>query len=209
MAGPELDIRIDSRQVLAMLDSVPEFVRKEVRGRFATLGRTLRNELRNAMPKRTGKAASSIFNRFDRVRDRNDIAILVGGNLGKAPYLGILEVGGNIRPKQSGWLAIPLNKAADRHGKARFRARDLRDNPGAYGFVRSWVRDRVVLGERPGGAIEPVFALRKAILFSRAEAPKPIRRFRDRNVARIQREVEFAVTGAIEMASKPASGRPA
>lgn len=201
-----LDIQIDSRKALAKLDQIPDFISKEIRTRFRTLGQTLRNELRVQMPRASGRASRAIFSRFARKQDRNDITLLVGGNIGKAPYLGILERGGTIKPKRSQFLAVPIGPAVERHGAAKFSAKDLKANPQAFGYVRTFVRDDVVLGERASGDIVPLFALEKQIIRPRASAPAPIRKFRDKNEARVKREIEEAITAGIQAAGKGTGG---
>lgn len=189
-----------------MLDDVPQFVRKDVKARFRTLGQTLRNELKMKIPKRTGRAQRAIFARFDRVRDQNDIAILVGGNVSKAPHLKTLEEGATIKPKRAKMLAIPIGRAANKHGVAKFTARQLKENPGAFGFASTWVRNDVVLGETFGGKVEPLFALRKSITFPRRGI---VKNFRKSNEGRIRREVSAAVTIGIENAKTGTSNEAA
>ena len=194
-----LDVRLDARTVLRTLDSVPQFVRKDVKARFRTLGQSLKNELKTRIPKRTGRAQRAIFSRFDRVREQNDIAILVGGNVAKAPHLKTLEEGATIRPKRARMLTVPVGRAANKHGVARFTARELKDNPQAFGFASTWIRDDVILGETLGGKVEALFALRKSIVFPRRSY---VKNFRRSNEGRIRREVEAAVTISIENAKR-------
>lgn len=194
-----LDVRLDARAVLRTLDSVPVFVRKDVKARFRTLGQSLRNELRMKIPKRTGRARRAIFSRFDRVREQNDIAILVGGNVAKAPHLKTLEEGATIKPKRARMLTVPVGRAANRHGVAKFTARELKENPQAFGFASTWIRDDVILGETLGGKVEPLFALRQSIVFPRRSYVKNLRRS---NEGRIRREVEAAVAVGIENAKR-------
>lgn len=202
----QYEIRIDSRAALAKLERIPEFVSKEIRSRFRTLGQALRNELRLQIPRETGRARRAIFSKFDRRREKNDIALLVGGNVGKAPHLKIIERGGRIRPKTAQFLAVPIGPAANRHGGAKFQAKDLKANPQAYGYVRTWVHDDVVMGERASGDVEPLFALKREVIFPRAGARGPIRTFRDRNEARIKREVESAVIAGLHAGAGAGGG---
>lgn len=194
-----LDVRLDARAVLRTLDMVPDFVRKDVKARFGTLGQSLRNELRTRIPKRTGRAQRAVFSRFDRVREQNDIAILVGGNVGKAPHLKTLEEGATLKPKQARMLAVPVGRAANKHGVAKFSAKELKQNPEAFGFASTWVRNDVVMGETLGGKVEPLFALRQSIVFPRRGY---VKNFRRANEGRIRREVAAAVSMGLSNATK-------
>ena len=201
-----LDVRVDARAVLRTLDSVPKFVRKDVKARFRTLGQSLRNELRMKIPKRTGRARRAIFSRFDRVRDQNDIAILVGGNTAKAPHLATLESGATIKANKAKMLTIPVGRAANKHGVAKFTARELKANPQAFGFATTWIRDNVILGETLGGKVEPLFALRKSVTFPRRSI---VKNFRKSNEGRIRREVAAAVSVGIENAKNGSASEAA
>lgn len=201
-----LDVRVDARAVLRTLEDVPKFVRKDVKARFRTLGQSLKNELKTKIPKRTGRAQRAIFSRFDRVRDQNDIAILVGGNVAKAPHLATLESGATIKPKRAKMLTVPVGRAANKHGVARFSAKELKENPQAFGFASTWIRNDVILGETLGGKVEALFALRKSIVFPRRSI---VKNFRRSNEGRIRREVEAAVAVGIENAKRGVSSEAA
>ena len=191
-----LRVDLDARRVLRTLGAVPTFVRREITTRFRLLGRTLRDDLRATIPKRSGKARRGVGVKMDRARERGDIAVLIYGTLGKAPHLKTLEQGATLKPTRATMLAVPIGRAATKHGQARFRARDLRDNPSAYGYERSFVRGDVVFGVR-GRDLEPLFALRRNLVFPRRSYFK---KFYRANEARIRREVELAVAGGVEAA---------
>jgi hypothetical protein len=131
-----------------------------------------------------------VFSKLDRARVRGDVAVIIGGNLAKAPHLATLEGGATITPKAARALAVPIGRMANRHGAARYQAKDVKANPGLAGMSRTFVRNDVVLGETAGGEVVPLFALRRSIVFPRRAIFK---NFARKNAARISREVEVAV----------------
>ena len=195
----DLRIETDVGAVVRMLDVSPKFIRREVHTHLRIFGRTLRDDLRQQISKRSGRARRGVAVKMDRTRDRGDVAVLLYAALGKAPHLKALEFGAMLRPKQATMLAVPIGSAATKHGQARFRARDLRDKPNAFGYERSFVRGDVVFGVR-GDELEPLFALRKSIVFPRRSYFK---NFRRANEARIRREVEKAVANGLKAAQQP------
>lgn len=203
----QVSISVDARETLRMLKQMPNFVRKEVRGRFRTLGRSFRNELRAQFPKRSGKLQRAIFSGFDRKSRRGDIAVIIAANQGKVPYAGVIDRGGNIRPKRASMLAIPLSRgrAANKYGHARFQARDLRANPQAYGYARSFVRNDIVFGVRSGGQVEALFKLEPNVIIPRRDITKSFARSK-------RSEVETAVKSALDLAitaaDKPGATAP-
>ena len=164
---PQYAINIDTRAAVHRLEGVHGFMRGSITKRFRALGRSLRNELRTEIPKRTGRARRAIFSRLERKRRRNDVTLLVGANLSKAPYLKVLELGAMIRPTPGTKLAIPIGRALSGRGVAKFSAAALKANPGAFGYAKTWVSKDVVLGERSSGRIDPLFALKGQVLIRR------------------------------------------
>jgi hypothetical protein len=81
-----------------------------------------------------------------------------------APYGSIQEDGGVIVPKTAQMLTIPLAAMLTGNGVARGTARQVRDNPGAFGFTSTFSRKEVVFGTRGRGQIIPLFALKSRVM---------------------------------------------
>lgn len=162
------NVTVDARAAVARLDGAGGFMRTEITTRFRALGRTLRNELRAEVPVVTGRARRSIRARLARVRRQNDVTLLVDSNPRIAPHMKVLEHGATITPKSASKLAIPIGGAVTRRGAARFSARQVRDNPEAFGFSRTWVARDTVFGERQrGGRPVALFTLKSSVLITR------------------------------------------
>jgi hypothetical protein len=80
-----------------------------------------------------------------------------------APYGSIQEDGGTIVPRTARMLTIPLAAMLTGNGVARGTARQLRDNPGAFGFTGTFVRHDVIFGKRGRAQIIPLFALKARV----------------------------------------------
>ena len=104
--------------------------------------------------------------------DRGELAIFVRD----LAYARVQEEGGTIQGKP--WLAIPIEETARRFGittraGVRVRARDVKANPGQYGFESTFVAKGVIFGvpvdgktvRGPGGRwnIVPIFALKSSV----------------------------------------------
>jgi hypothetical protein len=105
-----MEVTVDSSGARRMLDRVYDAVGQGVHSRFQLLGRTLRDELRPQIPKKTGRARGSIFFRLDSV-DREETLLLVGGDLVQAPHLIYIEHG---RGKERGKTG-PIRRFQDRN----------------------------------------------------------------------------------------------
>ena len=163
----DFTIAVDAKRTVSNFEGVHGFMRREVTTRFRTLGQTIRNELRAEIPKRSGRARRAVFSKLERRRQQNDVTVLVGGNLAKAPHLKTLEKGALIRPTTAQKLAIPIGRATTRSGVGRFSAGQLRQTPEAFGYVASFVRNDIVFGERANGRIDALFALKDQTLVTR------------------------------------------
>jgi hypothetical protein len=184
-----VEISIDTR-ALTGLGEVPRFVSQYVRTRMRSLGQALRNELRATIARRSGKAQRAVRMRLGR---GDDLSLSLFGALKVAPHLKTLEQGATLKPKQAQMLAIPVGRAANRHGQALFRARDLRDNPNAFGYQSSFVRGDVVFGVRRA-TIHPLFVLRKSLVFPRRSYFKNFARGQQ---DRIRQDLARAVAEAV------------
>lgn len=160
-------IEVDSREVVQRLDGAGGFMRTEITTRFRQFGRQLRTELRAEIPRVTGRARRAIRSRLLRRRQAADVTLIVDGNLRIAPHLRTLEHGASIVPKRAQRLTVPIGAATTRRGVARFSAREVRDNPQAYGFAKTWISGEAILGERLSGRVDPLFALEKQVIVPR------------------------------------------
>lgn len=160
-------VEVDAKDVVRRLEGVNGFMRKPVSQRLRKFGQRLRDELRREIPKRSGRARRGVFSKLERKRKQNDVTVIVGANLKKAPHLRVLEEGATIVPKRASRLAIPIGRAQTRAGVGRFSAAALRDNPEAFGYADSFVRRDVVFGVRSSGRVDPLFALRKRVVLYR------------------------------------------
>jgi hypothetical protein len=131
-----------------------------------TLGRHLRDDLREDVPQRSGRFAKSIGSSVSVRAD--EVRVRLSSNPEKAPYGKAVEHGTQLKPTTASKLAVPLpdTEAADAHGQAMFLPRELRDSPEAFGFEDSFVRNDTIFGVRHGQAI-PLYVLRPGILMPR------------------------------------------
>jgi len=112
---------------------------------------------------RTGTLRRAVFYRVET--SGRDALVRVGADLTKAPYGRIQNVGGEVRPVRSQFLTIPLEPNLTGNGVMRVNAREFIANPGSIGFTGSFVTrlKTAIMGVRPDGSVEPVFALVKSV----------------------------------------------
>jgi hypothetical protein len=119
----------------------------------------------SVLNRRTGRGQRSIFYRVIEGTE-NDVELVVGADLNKAPYMRINALGGEIRARRGRYLAIPLDAAKTGNGVARFSAADVKANPEAFGysgtFVRKGNRGPIVFGVK-GKTIVPLFVLKESV----------------------------------------------
>ncbi len=86
----------------------------------------------------------------------------------KAPYGAIQEEGGTIVPKTAQALTIPLAAMLTANGVARGTARQVRDNPGAFGYAATFIPKghHVIMGKAlgKGASVIPLFALVTSVI---------------------------------------------
>lgn len=120
-----------------------------------TAGAQLAREMIEAAPHRSGALRSSIWWQMpsDDVLEVGVVRPAKQG--GPLVYAAIQEFGGTVHGRP--WLAIPLNYRGNpvltSAGVTKTRARDLRRNPGALGFIATFVAKGVIFGVKPGGAV--------------------------------------------------------
>jgi hypothetical protein len=56
-----------------------------------------------------------------------------------------------------------LAKRKPAKGVARFSARDLISNPQAFGYVGTFVHNRIIFGKKAGDNIVPLFVLKESV----------------------------------------------
>lgn len=115
------------------------------------------------LQRRTGNTNRATFYEVGVDRDDNAFA-RVGVDLKKAPGARAQELGGVITPKNGKYLTIPLDAAKTQRGVSRFRARDVIANPGAFGFVGTFTRDKIIFGKKDDRSVVPLFALREQVV---------------------------------------------
>lgn len=113
--------------------------------------------------RRTGNLARAI--RFEVTPD--PLTGTVWPDPDKVPYGSIQEEGGTVIPKHSRFLAIPLEAMLTGNGVARGTARQVKDNPGAFGFASTFIHGGVIFGKVLGAAkasVIPLFALKSSVV---------------------------------------------
>lgn len=126
-------------------------------------GMMIRKLTNDALKVRTGNLRRAVSY---RIEERIGETILrVGVDLGKAAYGRVQNLGGTIVPKKAKFLTIPLAPNLTGNGVMRVNAREFIANPQSIGFTGSFVNRRktAIMGVRPGGEVEPVFALAKSV----------------------------------------------
>lgn len=191
--GFELEARnTDSKRVA--FSRFPTDVRRGLTAGFRDLGKALRDDLRPTIVKRSGKARRAVRVAMERSSGKADVAVRVYWAGSSARHGPVLERGATLQPKVASKLTVPIGRARTKQGQARFKAKDLRDNPTAFGYERSFVRNDVVLGVR-GDDLEALFKLRSSIVFPRRSYFK---KFRQAHEARIKRDVEAILDRVID-----------
>lgn len=207
---------VGARELVARLErdsaQIRQAVTQAMRAEMTRLRGDVQADLRAGSPLtyRSGALSNSIFDRVDVEADA--IVGRVGTATNKAVYGRIHELGGEITPKRGKYLAIPLGPAkTDQVGRARFSARELMDNPEAFGYRRAFVyrargvgQGLTILGVRgersikgaAKGSVVPLFALvRRVKLPARAFLGTAFTRAKDRIVAALNAAVDRALAG--------------
>lgn len=112
--------------------------------------------------KRTGTLARSVFGTAADLGD--DVIGVVGADLKKASYGRAQELGATIKAVRVQNLTIPLDAVLTGKGVARFSAREVIQNPSAYGYKSTFFRNHVLFGVTPEKKVVPLFALKKQVV---------------------------------------------
>jgi hypothetical protein len=153
------------------LKAAPGMGGKRLVKNMQTLGqkfqRVLVGDVLNGMVlrRRTGRGGRSIFYRVVE-GSANDVELIVGADLNKAPYMRAQALGAEIRPTHGRYLAIPLNAAKTGNGVARFSAADVKASPSSFGYKSTFVRvgshGPIIFGVKDGGIV-PLFVLKSSV----------------------------------------------
>jgi hypothetical protein len=210
-----LTVDVDTTQVSQLLSYLPIAVGQNLRPYSRRVGQTLQRYIQTqklsgqALNARTGASRRAIFYRLEEGLNAGGAivsqTVVIGGDLKVAPGLRIHEYGGTIHGKP--YLAIPIGEALTAQNKvARFRARDLKANPSAYGYVGSFIRNGVIFGVRGHGRtreILPLFVLKRSVTLKRVGWLASTAREQATTVVGIYRE---ATAQAIKDATAHAKG---
>ena len=184
-----MELIVDERGLIARLERAPHVTGKATVQAMRRIGRlfetTIKGEFLSGqlLRVRTGAGRRSIFHRVDVGADEtvDDVVLKVGADLGTARYMRLLALGGIIRPKQGRYLTIPIGEAKTASGVPRFTARELIENPQAFGYdstffhksilfgVKGRFRRRTIEGQRVQvrqgsiGTVVPLFVLRTSV----------------------------------------------
>jgi hypothetical protein len=163
-----LTFESNAANVAEALGAKPTKIGKRVLEGLRDVGITLQNYLQKDLLSgqllgvRTGQGRRSIFWRVEGDDTNGEMSVVVGADLTVAKYMRIQNDGGTITAKGK-LLTIPLPAALTGNGVARFTAANLRENPTAYGYIGSFVRNGIIFGKLDGKEIVPLFVLRQSV----------------------------------------------
>lgn len=200
------------------LGAVPRALSSALVPRLRVLGQKAEQLIKGTLltgevlDRRSGMGMRSIFYRLEDEADDNAVTLVVGADLGIAPYMRVLAYGGTIRPKNGRYLTIPLEAARTPSGVARFSARDVIADPAAHGFSGTFFRDGVLFGSKykrktvegqsvsvEGGKVVPLFALKESVQM-------PQRNYLAIARDRLDGDIRAAMLGTVDDGLKPLSG---
>jgi hypothetical protein len=168
-----LDIKLDQSSV-SRLKSVlahgPQLLQPSLLDGMRRIGMGIEAHVKGklsgqVLKARTGNLRRALFSRV-QTTGRDDVVAIVGVDSTKAPHGRIHEVGGIIRPRRASNLAIPIGEAQTRGGVARFTARQLVQNPRAFGYTGAFFRKNVLFGNRNRRPV-PLFVLKPQVSIKR------------------------------------------
>lgn len=149
-----MNIELEGDKALAAkFDQVPKNLGRAIVPGLVKVGLGLRahlaqNELSGqALKVRTGQGRRSAFYRVEAGNDR-DVQVVVGVDLRKAKYMRAQDKGAEITPKRAANLTIPVGPAQTAKGVARFTAREVIASPGSFGYIGTFVKNRVLFGTK-------------------------------------------------------------
>jgi hypothetical protein len=153
--------------LIAKLDKAPKGIAKRLVAAFVKVGLGLVQHLKEeelsgqALKTRTGTGRRSVTY---RVYDEDGaITVAAGPDLTKAKYMRAHDLGATITPKTARNLTIPIGEAMTAKGVGRFTARQLISSPTSFGYVGTFVHNRIIFGKKADGNIVPLFVLKSSV----------------------------------------------
>ncbi|HZP46270.1 MAG TPA: HK97 gp10 family phage protein [Candidatus Binataceae bacterium] len=151
----------------------------------------IRRNLKATHKMRSGDLARSIAAE-EIVESGTEISGRVGSNL---EYAEIQERGGTIHAKNVKNLTIPLDAMLTGRGIARGTARNVIDDPGSFGYERTFFRNGILFGSSDG-EVTPLFLLKPSVtLPARPYAAPAAEEIRPQMIDKVQRSLA-ALMGA-------------
>jgi hypothetical protein len=163
-----VNLQLDGANAISVkLERTPSNIAKKLVGAMTKIGLGLVKHLKEEelsgqrLNTRTGTGRRSVTYRvYD---EGGDIVVVAGPSLDKAPYMRAQDQGATITPKRGPNLTIPVGEALTNKGVARFTARQLIAGPQSYGYVGTFVHNRIIFGKRSDGSVLPLFVLKTSV----------------------------------------------
>lgn len=194
MASPS--VQVDVRDVIEAFRIAPERMRAAAQLALKKAGLFLEGEMEKAAPHKTGILKATIGSEQRGMSVEIGVLRPTGGK--PLVYAGIQHDGGTIHGKP--WLVFPPKGSPilTPAGVGGIRARNVRDNPQQFGFVRTVAlprkNPRAIIGVRSDGSTELLFVVkRKVTLEGKHYISGPFERNREKVIAWIRDEIGKAV----------------
>jgi hypothetical protein len=149
------------------LERMPKNISAKLVPAFVKIGLGFVRHLKEAelsgqrLKTRTGTGRRSVTYRV--YSDAQNVVVEAGPDLSKAKYMRAQDQGATITPKRSANLAIPIGEALTAKGVGRFSARQVIENPAAFGYVGTFVHNRIIFGKKGDKGIVPLFVLKSKV----------------------------------------------
>jgi hypothetical protein len=161
-------------ELSASLTSAPDDIRARIRVTLRDLQldllASIKGKLEGSYLQRRSGTLSRSFQAVPLVESSTEIkAEIISSNV---DYGWIQEMGGTITPKSGTYLTVPLASMLTPRGLAKGSARDVIDNPSAFGFTGVFFGSNILFGVRSGPYtggrsrqpdMEPLFALKRSV----------------------------------------------
>jgi hypothetical protein len=163
-----IEMKVDGADAVSvMLTNAPKNIAKRLVDAMTKIGLGFVKHLKEEelsgqrLNTRTGTGRRSVTYRvYD---EGGDIVVVAGPDLTKAPYMRAQDLGATITPKSAQNLTIPVGEALTNKGVSRFTARQLIAGPQGYGYVGTFVHNRIIFGKRADGSVVPLFVLKTSV----------------------------------------------
>lgn len=163
-----VSVEVDVAKFRAAVGLLANAMRTGVPKGLDKAGQKIENDLKRAAPVRSGRLRGSLGYKVTPANEL-EVGSLTGGEA--LVYARQVEFGGQIFGKP--WLAIPFSTMKTKAGVGGIRARDVRANPGQFGFTGTFIAKGVIFGQLPGKKsrrglggkwnIVPLFALKQSV----------------------------------------------